>query len=97
MSAIQFSEKHYTAIKNAADKDGMPVDEWVITHLPLNLDAQQPAEALPVPPAKAARTMADALAGRVGLFDSGGDGMLSERHSELFAEYLEEKRKAGRL
>jgi hypothetical protein len=88
MSAITFSEEHYTAIKNAADADGVPVDEWVVTHLPLDLDAQNPAETPAVSPEKPARTMADVLAGRVGLFDSGDNGMLSERHSELFAAHL---------
>lgn len=82
MSAIEFSEKHYTAIKNAADAEGMPLDEWVVTHLPLDLDASQPGETLTSPAAKPARTMADLFAGRVGLVASGGDGRLSEPQTE---------------
>jgi hypothetical protein len=96
MSAIKFSEEHYTAIKDAADADGMPMDEWVVTHLPLDLDAEKPAETPAVSKAKPARTMADVLAGRVGVVDS-GDGTLSQATGERFADYLVEKRRAGRL
>jgi hypothetical protein len=41
--------------------------------------------------------MADLFAGRVGPIASGGDGRLSEDHSKLFGDYLEEKHRAGRL
>lgn len=46
---------------------------------------------------KPKRTMADRFAGRVGLIDSGGDGLLSQNTGEKFTDYLEEKRRAGRL
>lgn len=63
-----------------------------------------PAERLPLAPvvqpcsnSQPAKTLAERFAGRVGLIDSGGDGRLSEDHSKLFGEYLEAKRRAGRL
>jgi hypothetical protein len=49
------------------------------------------------PETKPARTMADRFAGRVGLFDSGGDGRLSESTGEQFTDYLVEKQRLGRL
>jgi hypothetical protein len=62
------------------------------------------AERLPVRPdgqpcsnEKPGRTLAERFAGRVGLIDSGEDGRLSEDHSKLFGEYLEEKHRADRL
>jgi hypothetical protein len=42
-------------------------------------------------------TMADLFAGHVGVFASEGDGQLSRNTGERFADYLEEKRRAGRL
>jgi hypothetical protein len=92
MSAIKFSEQHYAAIKSAADADGMPVDAWVVAHLPLDRELPQPA-----PEVKPARTMADLFAGRVGVVASGGDGRLSENTGEKFADMLVEQRRAGRL
>lgn len=90
--SIELSEEDYARVEREAEMEGITPEEWMARHLPA-LDG----EAKPCTNGKPVRTMADVLAGRVGLFDSGGDGMLSERHSELFADYLVEKRKAGRL
>jgi hypothetical protein len=92
---IEVSDQDYARIQDAAAADGIPLDAWVVANLPLNGRGS-----LPTAPAstndKPARTMADVLAGRVGLIDS-GDGRLSEHHSEIFGEILEEKRREGRL
>lgn len=49
------------------------------------------------PETKPGKTMADRFAGRLGLIDSGGDGLLSQNTGESFTDYLEAKRRAGRL
>lgn len=88
----QLSAEDYARLEREAAVEGITPEEWIARHL-----STPGGEPGPCSNGKPVRTMADVLAGRVGLFDSGGDGMLAERHSELFAEYLEEKRKAGRL
>lgn len=97
MSTIEFSEQDFAAIERAAAAEGIPVDEWVVAHLPLNGSCAESHASSPSPEGKPAKTMADLLAGRVGVIRSGGDGRLSEKHSEVFAELLEEQRRAGRL
>lgn len=122
MSTIDFSEQDYASIKRAADAAGMPVGEWVVAHLPLEQSRTDAPSATPGAEPKADRTMAQRLAGRLGLVasnddrhpngqtlaeraaelglvgvvNSGGAERLSERHSEVFGEMLEEQRKAGR-
>jgi hypothetical protein len=90
--SIELSDEDYAHLERAAEMERVTPAEWVARRIPT-----WAAEPEPCPNGTPARTMADVLAGRVGLFDSGGDGMLAERHSELFGDYLEEKRKAGRL
>jgi hypothetical protein len=98
MSAIEFSEQDYAAIKKAASAEGMPLDAWVVAHLPLEpTPVPESPAAAPCANGKPARTMADRFAGRVGLIDSGGDGRLSENTGKKFTDYLEEKRRAGTL
>lgn len=97
MSTIEFSEQDFAAIERAAAAEGIPVDEWVVANLPLNGSRAESHASPPSTGTKPGRTMADLLAGRVGVIRSGGDGRLSEKHSEVFAELLEEQRRAGRL
>lgn len=89
--SVELTDEDFARLERAAEVEGITPAEWVARCIPRSTNP------LPCTNGKPARTMADVLAGRVGLFDSGGDGMLSERHSELFGNYLEEKRKAGRL
>jgi hypothetical protein len=97
MSAIEFSEQDYAAIKRAAAAEGMPLDAWIVAHLPLDAAASEPAEAAPCPEAKPAKTMADLFAGRLGRFNSGNGQPSSNNIGEHFADYLEEKHRMGRL
>ncbi|HEU4881752.1 MAG TPA: hypothetical protein VFT45_05890 [Longimicrobium sp.] len=89
--SIELSDEDYARLEHAAEVEGITPAEWIARRIPTW--GKEPEPCLN---GKPTRTMADVLAGRVGLFDS-GDGTLSERHSELFGDYLEEKRKAGRL
>jgi hypothetical protein len=90
--SIELSDEDYVRLERVAAVEGITPAEWIARRIPTW--GKEPEPCLN---GKPARTMADVLAGRVGLFDSGGSGMLAERHSELFGDYLEEKRKAGRL
>ena len=94
---IEFSDQDYARIQEAADADGMPLGPWVVANLPLAKNGAEPPAASPCTNGKPARTMADVLAGRVGVINTGGAERLSERHSEVFGEMLEEQRRAGRL
>lgn len=94
---IEFSDSDYARIQHSADADGMSLDAWIVSHLPLGNAAGEPEKALLGPDGKPAKTMYDLFAGRIGCVSSGGDGRLSENHSEVFGEILEEKRRAGRL
>jgi hypothetical protein len=90
--SVELSDEQYARLEEVAVADGVTPAEWIARRIPACAKEPEPCSN-----GRPARTMADVLAGRVGLFDSGGDGMLAERHSELFGDYLEEKRKAGRL
>jgi hypothetical protein len=95
---IEVSDHDYARIQDAADAAGMPLDTWVIENLPLEGPAPvQKGEVPPGPDGKPAKSMYDLFAGRVGVVNSGGAERLSERHSEVFGEILEEKRRAGHL
>ncbi|HEX2077434.1 MAG TPA: hypothetical protein VHG08_06980 [Longimicrobium sp.] len=97
MRAIEFSEGDYTAIQDAAAREGIPMNVWVMANLPLNRSECDSTEAPPASGGKPARTMADLFAGRVGLAASGGDGRLSENTGEKFTDILVKKRRQGRL
>lgn len=66
--------------------------EWLSARLPPVADAVEPER-----PGERPRTLADLFAGRVGLFASKTEEPLSENTGERFADYLEEKRRDGRL
>ena len=97
MSTIEFSEQDFAAIERAAAAEGIPVDEWVVAHLPLNRSRAESVDAPPSPEAKSGRTMADRFAGRLGGFDSGTGHPSSEDLGESFREYLQEKHRNGCL
>ena len=74
--------------KAAADGHTTPVD-WLDQHVP-----KSNGESVP-PVAK--KTLRERLGGRIGGFHSGGKVTLSENCGEHFADYLEQKRREGRL
>jgi hypothetical protein len=88
---IELPAMVYDRLMKAAEFAGLTPAEWIERRLP------------PLPPPVrynedgSRMTMAQALAGRIGVVDSGGSEHLAERHSEVFGEILEEKRRAGRL
>ncbi len=83
----------YTRLIDAAQHEGTTPAGWIEQHLP---PPQKPAAPKEKEPAKP-QTMLEALGDLVGSVHSGGKDQLSIRHSELFAEYLEQKRREGRL
>lgn len=69
---IEVSDQDYARIQQAADADGMPLDAWVVANLPLEHEnGAEPTTAPPCTNGRPARTMADMLAGRVGVINSG--------------------------
>jgi hypothetical protein len=95
---IEVSDHDYARIQDAADAAGMPLDTWVIENLPLEGPAPVQKSEVPLgPDGKPARSMYDLFAGRIGVVNSGGAERLSERHSEVFGEILEEKHRKGHL
>jgi hypothetical protein len=89
--SIELSDEHYAGLERAAEVEGITPAEWVARRIPTWANAPEPCSN-----GKPIRTMADVLAGRVGVVDS-GDGTLSQATGERFADYLVEKRRAGRL
>src|SRR5438874_4044302 len=74
--------------KVAAEGHTTPVD-WLDQHVPKsNGQTAQPV---------AKRTLRERLEGLIGNFSSGGQERLSENCGEKFTDYLEQKRREGRL
>ena len=88
---IEVSEDVYRELEEEALAIGTTPAEWIAARLPDRSPAPEPAGDAQPP-----RTLADEFAGRVGRLSSGRSD-LSERVSELFAEGMVEKRRAGRL
>jgi len=74
--------------KAAADGQTSPV-EWLDHHVP------KPNGQTAPPAAK--KTLRERLEGLIGNFSSGGQERLSENCGEKFTDYLEQKRREGRL
>jgi hypothetical protein len=90
---IELSEEDYARLERAAAQEGITPAEWVARRIPRWASAKP----LTCPDGTPARTMADVLAGRVGLFSSGSGLPSSADASESFADYLEQKQREGRL
>jgi hypothetical protein len=90
---LEIPDPLYTALKEAADANGLTPLAWIATHLP----QAQRVEEMGAGQAVAPKTLADLFAGRVGHIHSGGQEHLSEECGAKFTDYLEEKRKAGHL
>ncbi len=80
----------YTAIAEEAGTRGLTPLGWIVAQLPVRRPPPAPNGAKP-------RTMAERLAGRIGLF-SGSRGLpTSDNVAQSFAEHLEAKQREGRL
>jgi hypothetical protein len=89
--SIEFSDEVYSRIEEAASATGNTVAEVVAARFPkkcppptINGSAESP------------RTLADLLEGLIGVVSLDRTD-LAERHSELFAEGMEEKHRQGHL
>jgi len=90
---LEIPDPLYTVLEEAAEASGLTPVDWIAAHLP---QAQQADEAKAGERGRP-RTLADLFRGRVGRVRSGGKERLSEDCGVKFAEYLEEKRRAGHL
>ena len=103
--SIEISDSTYSALEAVAAAEGTTPARWLAAHLPDLLASAEPSttEDTASPDAAATdaggerpKSLAELIAGRVGGFRS-GRGDLAERHSELFAEGMLEKRRLGTL
>ena len=85
---LELPDPVFDALEQAASASGTTPVGWIAAHLPA-----------PVPPAagNGAKSLADLLAGHIGRIHSGGRETLSENCGERFTDYLEQKRREGRL
>ena len=90
---LEIPDSLYAVLKDAAEASGLTPVNWIAAHLP---PAHQPEE-LKAGESGGLRTLADLFHGRVGRVRSGGKESLSENCGAKFADYLEEKRRAGHL
>lgn len=89
--SVELRNAQYERLEEAAATAGVTPAEWISGRLPVCPPAKNGSNQKP------ALTLAERFARRVGVFGSGGNERLSERHSEVFGELLEAQRKAGRL
>ncbi len=88
---IELAPEAEARLRKKAEERGQEPAGYVTALLTRDLNQDLgPGEAEP-------KNLAEMLAGRVGLFHSGGESRLSENCGEKFTDYLVEKRKAGRL
>lgn len=85
---LEIPDPVFTRLAEAAEHEGTTLVGWIEQHLPPPVTDDS---------ATKPRTLADLLGDSVGKFRSGGDLRASERVNELFGEYLEQKRREGRL
>ena len=88
---FEVPEELFERLERAAAAQRLTPLEW--------LDANVPAASSngPALPAEHPRSMGERLAGRLGRLGSGTGEPPSDRAADSFAEYLEEKQRAGRL
>ncbi len=90
---LEIPDTLYIALKEAADANGLNPVEWIAAQLPQT----QTTKGSEVGQVDSPKTLADLFVGRVGRIRNGGKEHLSEECGAKFADYLEEKRKAGHL
>lgn len=89
---LEIPDTLYHELRKVAEANGMTPVDWIAAHLATAVPAA-PRERATAPP----QTLADLFAGRTGGISSGGAERLSENGGEKFTDYLQAKRKAGRL
>jgi hypothetical protein len=90
---LELPDTLYTALKEAADESGLTPLDWIATHLGQSQETKQESSEQEGSP----QTLADLFTGRVGRIRSNGQERLSEECGAKFTDYLEEKRRTGRL
>ena len=86
---LELPDELYTRIETVAAKNGNTPIEW------LNRNVPEANGASPQPEVK--KTLRERLHGIIGSVSSGGQERLSENTGEKFTDYLEQKRREGRL
>lgn len=86
---IELPDPLFASLKKAAEATGTTPVGWIAAKL-----SGSDAESIPQ---HGTENLADLFAGRIGRVRSGGAERLSEDCGEKFADYVIEKRNAGRL
>jgi hypothetical protein len=85
--SLDIPDPIFNALEQAASASGTTPVGWIAAHLPPT----------PPPAKKDAKTLADLFEGYIGGISSGSKETLSENCRERFTDYLEQKRREGRL
>lgn len=88
---LEIPDTLYSELRKVAEANGMTPVDWITAHLSTTAPAVPRGE-VSTPP----QTLADLFAGRTGGIGSGAE-RLSENGGAKFADYLQDKRKAGHL
>jgi hypothetical protein len=86
--SLELPDPIFDALQQVASASGTTPVGWIAAHLPERADSES---------MNGAKSLADLLAGHIGLIHSGGKEALSENCGERFTDYLEQKRREGRL
>ena len=84
---LELPDPIFDALQKAAAASGTSPVGWIAAHLPPTSKPEVENRA---------KSLADLFAGRIGRFQS-GKGAFSENCGERFTDYLEQKRREGRL
>lgn len=88
---LELPNQAYDKIREQAEAGGLTPLGWIVAHLSSSREANGSRAS------GKSLTMADRLAGRIGRISSGSGEPGSDTVAQSFAEYLEEKQRAGRL
>jgi hypothetical protein len=86
--SLELPDPIYAALEAAASARGTTPVGWIAAHLPAASDSLAK---------NGAKTLRDLLKGKIGQVQSGGKEALSQNCGERFTDYLEQKRREGRL
>lgn len=87
---IELTPEKEEALREKAAQQGKDAAAYVAALVEQDIEGQEGEQDAP-------KTLADYLAGHIGVFNSGGKERLSQNGGELFTDYLVEKHKAGHL
>jgi len=88
--SIDLPDAVFAALEEAAPESSTTPAEWIAAHLSQSSTVGPDCDGVRL------RTLAERFEGYIGFVDTGESDM-AERHSELFAEGMEEKRRMGCL